>query len=375
MFGDMVRAHRGRLGITQEELADRSGVSVRGLGKIEAGRISRPRPSTVRLLADAFGLSGAERDRFCAAAGPEPAPGTIGELTRRPAPAQLPPDVTGFTGRTDQLRELDLLLDQGDEQPAAVVITAIAGTAGVGKTALAVHWAHRARARFPDGQLYVNLRGYAATPPLRPIEALAQFLHALAHRARSGLGPRAAVNAAHQRCRPRWPQAGGRRGCRPGRSPPRPAGEPVGLAMGGVDVDGERPGARARPGHPRSGERFAGDLVELTDRAPGERAQELPNVEDAATRWPSTSPVAPARSQSASPIHVPPASAECTSVMALSLTLAAPGASPRSTPSSNSSRSNSPSASVAARIRPASATKCSSSKLTAMVSGLRQDPT
>ena len=74
MFGDMVRAHRGRLGITQEELADRSGVSVRGLGKIEAGRISRPRPSTVRLLADAFGLSGAERDRFCAAAGPEPAP-------------------------------------------------------------------------------------------------------------------------------------------------------------------------------------------------------------------------------------------------------------------------------------------------------------
>ena len=57
MFGDMVRAHRGRLGITQEELADRSGVSVRGLGEIEAGRSSRPRPTTVRLLADAFGLS------------------------------------------------------------------------------------------------------------------------------------------------------------------------------------------------------------------------------------------------------------------------------------------------------------------------------
>jgi len=179
MFGDMVRAHRGRLGITQEELADRSGVSVRGLGKIEAGRIGRPRPSTVRLLADAFGLSGAERDRFCAAAGPKPAPETVGEPTRRPAPAQLPPDVAGFTGRAEQLRELDLLLDQGDEQPTAVVITAIAGAAGVGKTALAVRWAHRVRARFPDGQLYVNLRGYAPTPPLRPIEALAQFLHAL----------------------------------------------------------------------------------------------------------------------------------------------------------------------------------------------------
>jgi transcriptional regulator with XRE-family HTH domain len=102
---------------TQEELADRSGVSVRGLGKIEAGRISRPRPSTVRLLADAFGLSGAERDRFCAAAGPEP--GTIGEP--RPAPAQLPPDVTGFTGRADQLRELDMLLDQGDARSVTEV--------------------------------------------------------------------------------------------------------------------------------------------------------------------------------------------------------------------------------------------------------------
>ena len=99
MFGDMVRAHRGRLGITQEGLADRSGVSVRGLGEIEAGRSSRPRPTTVRLLADAFGLSGAERDRFCTAAGPEPAPDTIGEPTRRPAPAQLPADMAGFTGR------------------------------------------------------------------------------------------------------------------------------------------------------------------------------------------------------------------------------------------------------------------------------------
>jgi transcriptional regulator with XRE-family HTH domain len=90
MFGDMVRAHRGRLGITQEELADRSGVSVRGLGKIEAGRIGRPRPSTVRLLADAFGLSGAERDHFCAAARPTPGPGTTGELTDHPHPRSSP---------------------------------------------------------------------------------------------------------------------------------------------------------------------------------------------------------------------------------------------------------------------------------------------
>jgi tetratricopeptide (TPR) repeat protein len=60
-----------------------------------------------------------------------------------------------------------------------VVISAIDGTAGVGKTALAVHWAHRVRDRFPDGQLYVNLRGFAAGPPVAAIDALAGFLRAL----------------------------------------------------------------------------------------------------------------------------------------------------------------------------------------------------
>jgi DNA-binding SARP family transcriptional activator/tetratricopeptide (TPR) repeat protein/DNA-binding XRE family transcriptional regulator len=100
-------------------------------------------------------------------------------LTReRATPAQLPADVTAFTGRRNQLEELDELLEPGAEA-TAVVISAIAGTAGVGKTGLAVHWAHRVRDRFPDGQLYINLRGYAPAPPMRSIDALAGFLHAL----------------------------------------------------------------------------------------------------------------------------------------------------------------------------------------------------
>jgi DNA-binding SARP family transcriptional activator/tetratricopeptide (TPR) repeat protein len=95
-------------------------------------------------------------------------------------PAQLPADPAEFTGRADVLRQLHALLqhDRGG-RPATVVISAIGGTAGVGKTALAVHWAHRVRAGFPDGQLYVNLRGYAPTPPMCPVEALAQLLRAL----------------------------------------------------------------------------------------------------------------------------------------------------------------------------------------------------
>ncbi|MGI5241083.1 tetratricopeptide repeat protein [Dactylosporangium sp. CA-139066] len=93
-------------------------------------------------------------------------------------PGQLLADVPTFTGRAAALRRLDGLLG-ADGEPLGAAVVAIAGTAGVGKTALAMHWAHRVKDRFPDGQLYVNLRGYAQGAPLRPIEALARFLHAL----------------------------------------------------------------------------------------------------------------------------------------------------------------------------------------------------
>jgi len=58
-------------------------------------------------------------------------------------------------------------------------VTLLVGTAGVGKTALAVQWGHRARAKFPDGQLYVNLNGYSVGPPVQPLQALSQFLRAV----------------------------------------------------------------------------------------------------------------------------------------------------------------------------------------------------
>ena len=82
----------------------------------------------------------------------------------------------GFAGRAAQLAQLDAFLAA---QASTLVIAAIEGAAGVGKTSLALHWAHRVRDRFPDGQLYVNLCGYAATPPMQPSQALAQFLRAL----------------------------------------------------------------------------------------------------------------------------------------------------------------------------------------------------
>jgi tetratricopeptide (TPR) repeat protein len=97
--------------------------------------------------------------------------------TIRPVvPHQLPADVRQFSGRENELGQLDALLT---EEPAAVVICAIAGTAGVGKTALAVRWAHRARDHFPDGQLYADLLGYSPDAPVLPAQAVEGFLHAL----------------------------------------------------------------------------------------------------------------------------------------------------------------------------------------------------
>lgn len=94
-------------------------------------------------------------------------------------PAQLPADVAAFTGRGGELERLDALLPAGGATATAVVLSAVSGTAGVGKTALAIHWAHQVRGRFPDGQLYVNLRGYDPDQPMTAADALARFLAAL----------------------------------------------------------------------------------------------------------------------------------------------------------------------------------------------------
>ncbi len=96
-------------------------------------------------------------------------------------PWQVPADVAAFAGRTGELAELDRMLAEGSvgRSSTAVLISAVSGTAGVGKTALAIRWAHRTRDAFPDGQLYADLRGYDPGQPVRPEDAIARFLRAL----------------------------------------------------------------------------------------------------------------------------------------------------------------------------------------------------
>jgi DNA-binding SARP family transcriptional activator/tetratricopeptide (TPR) repeat protein len=139
-------------------------------------RLTPPGPGTVpasraRQAAGKRPVPGGPTVQVPAPAGPaEP------DRARMPAPVMLPAAVPGFTGRAQELRALSGLL----RRPGGpVLITAIGGTAGVGKTALAVHWARRVAAEFPDGQLYVNLRGFGPADPLPPAEALRAFLDAL----------------------------------------------------------------------------------------------------------------------------------------------------------------------------------------------------
>jgi tetratricopeptide (TPR) repeat protein len=96
-----------------------------------------------------------------------------------PPPRQLPADVVGFVGRTTELNTLDAWLAAGEGDTAPTAVGVVAGTAGVGKTALALRWAHRVVDRFPDGQFYVDLRGYDPQDPVPADDALTGFLRAL----------------------------------------------------------------------------------------------------------------------------------------------------------------------------------------------------
>lgn len=147
--------------------------TIRGL---ETGRIQQPHTGTLRKLTDALTLSN-EEARALVLTSRTPPTRTVMKPVAGPVPAQLPASIPSFVGRAEPMRLLDAGLTAGD---GATVTQAIVGSAGIGKTTLAVHWAHRVRRRFPDGQIYLNLRGFDPyQSPLTTCAALHSILAAL----------------------------------------------------------------------------------------------------------------------------------------------------------------------------------------------------
>jgi len=133
--------------------------------------VPAPAPSGASAVAATAPEAAASSDTTGAARGAKPA-GRV--------PRQLPSAVGHFAGRDAELKALDELIDPRASPGGGVVVTAVRGMAGVGKTALAVHWAHKVADRFPDGQLYVNLRGFDSdVAPVTPEEVTGWFLAAL----------------------------------------------------------------------------------------------------------------------------------------------------------------------------------------------------
>ncbi|MFD3720143.1 helix-turn-helix domain-containing protein [Streptomyces sp. NPDC058674] len=192
-FGTLLHALRRRAGLSQEDLAHAAGMSVRGLSYLEKGRSRGPQRRTVQALAKALGLdaAGARELEDAASAGrrrpirttdatapplspsPDvPAAAPASEATVN-APDLLPRAPRGFHGRAAELDALTRAT--AGEAPVCLVV----GPAGVGKTALVLHWARHDPAGLADGRLYADLRGFSDMGEPSAVEVLREFLLAL----------------------------------------------------------------------------------------------------------------------------------------------------------------------------------------------------
>ncbi|MCN9240404.1 tetratricopeptide repeat protein [Streptomyces sp. RY43-2] len=175
-FGQRLRHLRARAGLSQEALSHAAGVSVRALADMERGRTRGPQRRTVQMLAEALGLDddeAASLEKSAALGRPRPRTATG---PAAPSALALPRDIQDFTARVPALARL-LELAQ-DIEPSRPVVTVVTGQPGLGKTAFAVHAAHRLTPYFPDGQFALDLHGMDPEPTT-PRDALARLLGAM----------------------------------------------------------------------------------------------------------------------------------------------------------------------------------------------------
>lgn len=175
-LGEALRAFRLAAGHTQNSLASASGVSPRAISYLETGQVRRARRGTIEALLAVLDLSPEARAALLSYGYPRPVPAPPGRL-----PCQLPPAVSRIAGRDDLLAAVVARMGDGG-------VFAVCGMPGVGKTAFAVQAATQARARFPDGQLYLDLHG-TGEQALSAGQALGFLLRSL-------LGPGAVIPAA-----------------------------------------------------------------------------------------------------------------------------------------------------------------------------------